>query len=101
MRGSGQQPGAHVRGDQCWSMGCHELRGLSQWSAHVSGHQCDTRHQGEQGIGHWSVRRSHWTADFTNLRKLERNCDKTSCLATLGGGQSLGRKGEMECADVF
>ena len=33
---------------------------------------------------HWSVRRSHWTQDFSNLRKLERNCDKTSCPALPG-----------------
>ena len=89
---------------QCWSMVTRARGGeggLNGQGMVSTCHQCDTRHQGgETGprIGqsaqyHWSVRRSHWTTDFTNLRKLERNCDKTSCaqpgLDTFGGGQSL------------
>ena len=61
---------AHVRGGQCWSM---VTRAGAQWSAHVSsGHQGGERglRIGQSAPHHWSDPRSHWTRDFTNLRKL-------------------------------
>lgn len=63
---------------------------------------------GEQGIGqppalyHWSVRRSHWTGDFTNLRKLREKLwqNLEPSLATLGGSQRLGWSELLICFDM-
>ena len=79
---------AHVMSGASAGQWGHERgEGGTQWSGHG---QHMSPHTGDWSVSpvHWSVRRSHWTQDFSNLRKLERNCDKTRarpCLATLGG----------------